>query len=122
MIITREGKILEAYVMTNGIIVKDGQFSICLDYDEQSREYACQIKDLKANLRKTDYKALKHADGVLSDEEYASVKEERQQWRDRINALQELIIIPTITRDEMDVAEQVALEYAEQMRRAWYSE
>lgn len=39
-------------------------------------------------LTNTDYKALKHADGAITDEEYATTKAERQEWRDRINELQ----------------------------------
>lgn len=47
-----------------------------------------EISALKQLLANSDYQALKHADGELSDEEYAEMKEKRQQWRDRINELQ----------------------------------
>lgn len=40
-------------------------------------------------LTNTDYKALKHADGTITDEDYAEIKANRQAWRDRINELQE---------------------------------
>ena len=47
-----------------------------------------EISALKQLLANSDYQALKHADGELSNEEYAEMKEKRQQWRDRINELQ----------------------------------
>lgn len=48
-----------------------------------------EIADLKAKLRNTDYQAIKYAEGLLSEEEYMSIKEQRQAWRDEINSLQE---------------------------------
>ena len=49
------------------------------------------ILENTAKLTCTDYKALKHADGVLSDEEYETVRLIRQSFRDAINASQEEI-------------------------------
>ena len=46
------------------------------------------IKLLKEQLADTDYKAIKHAEGWLTDEEYAPTKAQRQQWRARINELE----------------------------------
>ena len=50
-----------------------------------------EIAELKANLLATDYQAIKYAEGVLSIDEYAPIKAQRQAWRVRINEL-ELII------------------------------
>ena len=47
-----------------------------------------EINSLKILLRDSDYKALKHADGALSEEEYAPVREQRAAWRARINELE----------------------------------
>lgn len=47
-----------------------------------------EITALKILLRDSDYKALKHADGALSDEEYRPIKEQRAAWRTRINELE----------------------------------
>lgn len=47
-----------------------------------------QIRAYRLLLSQSDYQALKHADGELSDEEYALVRETRQQWRQAINDLQ----------------------------------
>lgn len=48
-----------------------------------------QIYDLKQKLTQTDYKAIKYSEGLLTDEEYAEVKAQRQAWRDEINRLEE---------------------------------
>lgn len=47
-----------------------------------------QIAKLKRNLASTDYQALKHGDGFLTDDEYAPVKAQRQVWREEINLLE----------------------------------
>ena len=47
-----------------------------------------EIDGLKALLMESDYKALKYAEGWLTAEEYAPIKAERQQWRERINELE----------------------------------
>ena len=47
-----------------------------------------QILGLKIQLSDTDYKAIKYAEGWLTDEEYAPIKAERQALRDKINALE----------------------------------
>ena len=56
----------------------------------QSRRMAIDsdITALKQILAGTDYKALKHADGALSDEEYEETRQFRQSLRDQINALE----------------------------------
>lgn len=47
-----------------------------------------EIKELKGLLNDTDYKAIKYAEGLISEEEYAPIKAQRQEWRDRINELE----------------------------------
>lgn len=47
-----------------------------------------QIEYLKQRLSETDYKAIKYAEGVLSETEYAQTKAVRQNWRDEINRLE----------------------------------
>ena len=49
-----------------------------------------QINELKAKLSETDYQAIKFAEGWITAEEYASVKAQRQLWRDAINDLEEV--------------------------------
>ena len=48
-----------------------------------------QIRELKKQLADTDYKAIKYSEGWLTDEEYAEVKAQRQEWRTEINKLEE---------------------------------
>ncbi len=47
-----------------------------------------EINSFKLLLTQSDYKALKHADGVISDEEYAEALTEREGFRARINELE----------------------------------
>lgn len=46
-----------------------------------------QIDELKNQLAKTDYKAIKYAEGWYTDEEYAPIKAERETLRERIREL-----------------------------------
>ena len=56
--------------------------------DNRAMEIQSEIAGLKQILAATDYKALKHADGALSDEDYAETKVQRQELRDKINELE----------------------------------
>ena len=47
-----------------------------------------EIAKFKDKLEATDYQAIKYAEGILSDVEYAEMKEQRQTWRNRINELE----------------------------------
>lgn len=47
-----------------------------------------QIAGLKQNLADTDYKAIKYAEGFISEQDYAEMKAQRQAWRDEINRLE----------------------------------
>ena len=47
-----------------------------------------QIEILKHKLQETDYKAIKYAEGWISEEEYAPIKAERQALREEINRLE----------------------------------
>ena len=48
-----------------------------------------KITKIKRQLEETDYKAIKYAEGMLTEDEYAPIKAQRQAWRDEINALEE---------------------------------
>lgn len=69
------------------IIVKDVINKIAF-FDFIETPQTKEIKELKQKLSDTDYQAIKYAEGQISEEEYASIKEERQAWRDRINELE----------------------------------
>ena len=51
---------------------------------------SAEIDMLKEKLASTDYQALKYAEGYFTEEEYASIREQRQSWRNRINELENL--------------------------------
>lgn len=59
--------------------------------DIQREEYAAEIQALKRSLAETDYKAIKYAEGVMTDEDYQATGIQRQAWRRRINELEALI-------------------------------
>lgn len=63
------------------------------EIEERNKQEAPEreIKELKQKLLDTDYKAIKYAEGHISEEEYAPIKAERQEWRNRINELEESI-------------------------------
>ena len=47
-----------------------------------------EIVSLKSELASLDYKAIKYAEGLISNEDYSPIKEYRQSLRDRINKLE----------------------------------
>lgn len=51
-------------------------------------ERLLEIEGLKLELRETDYKAIKYAEGWISEEDYKLIKEDRQRIRNRINELE----------------------------------
>lgn len=109
MIIDRYGNLIDSFNQDYGTIVHDGNFAVCLMYENEGDvELKRQVFALKGQLRATDYKAIKFAEGQLTEEEYASVREERQKIRDQINELEPMIHTPTITREELDAAEAIS--------------
>lgn len=56
--------------------------------DEKTMSIESDIRAYQQLLANSDYKALKHADGALSDAEYAETKAQRAEWRAKINELQ----------------------------------
>lgn len=73
------------------VIVKDEINDIAF-FDFKETLQCKEIVELKRKLLNTDYKAIKYAEGQLTEEEYASTKAERQGWRDRINELEAQIM------------------------------
>ena len=61
------------------------------EHDLQVEVWNREIFELKEELNRTDYKAIKYAEGVMTDDEYQPVGIQRQAWRHRINELEELI-------------------------------
>lgn len=51
-----------------------------------------EIEELKQKLQNTDYQAIKYAEGQMTTDEYEPIKAERQNWRDRINELENILL------------------------------
>lgn len=85
------------FCIANGYMIKEieadekgRRFQICeFPKPTENELIAQEIIVLKRNLEDTDYQALKYAEGALSEEEYAEMKAQRQQWRAKINELEE---------------------------------
>ena len=73
-----------------------------------------EISQTKNQLTSTDYQAIKHSEGLISDKEYADIKAQRQEWRDRINELEALLP----EAEEEYNAEQEAIRLAEEQAQA----
>lgn len=56
--------------------------------EKQREKRLNDIALLKDKLAATDYKAIKYAEGAISEAEYAFTKAQRQEWRDEINTLE----------------------------------
>lgn len=56
--------------------------------NERKMAIESEIAGLKQILTSTDYKALKFAEGQISEKDYAETKQQRQALRDRINELE----------------------------------
>ena len=70
------------------------EIQVYIPYTEEELERMTatrEIAELKAHLCETDYKAIKFAEGLISEADYAAVKAQRQAWRDRINELESKI-------------------------------
>lgn len=55
----------------------------------EMQEKHSKIELFKKKLADSDYKIFKYFEGELSEEEYKSIKAERQSWREQINQLEE---------------------------------
>lgn len=70
----------------------------------ENNEIQGEINALKQLLSNSDYQAIKHSEGEMTDKEYAPIREKRQRWRKRINELE-------------DFAEEQAQEIADRMEQ-----
>ena len=74
----------------DGVLVPDPQgYEAYMEAQAIRRAKLARIEELKANLAATDYQAIKHSEGLITEEEYAPIKARRQAWRDEINELEE---------------------------------
>ena len=69
--------------------INDKEFALRDIIVSQEQIIQNRIAELKSLLARTDYQAIKYAEGQLSASEYAEMKKQRQAWRDEINLLEE---------------------------------
>ena len=81
-------KYIKGLIIDDGIVVDVEINSLKKEKNIKRNEIINQIYVIKQKLFDTDYQALKYAEGQLSEEEYALIKEQRQAWRDEINELE----------------------------------
>lgn len=66
----------------------------------------CKIKNkitiLKLKLQRSDYKAIKFAEGEITASDYAPIREQRKAWRAEINALEAELKMLNEERTEND--------------------
>jgi len=67
---------------------EDAVVSYIITLDDETTRTEARISRLKTWLANTDYQAIKHSEGELTDEEYAPIKAQRQAWREEINRLE----------------------------------
>lgn len=73
----------------------DGQPTIVdlfTDKEKAIKSKESRIIELKLLLKKTDYQAIKFAEGALTSEEYEQMRAQRQSWRNEINTCEEYLI------------------------------
>ena len=75
----------------NGFIYRKEVCPMKSERELQVELWNREILELKEELNRTDYKALKYAEGVMTDEDYQPTGIQRQAWRKRINDLERLI-------------------------------
>lgn len=115
MIIDANGNILQAWLRKDGPTITDTnspygiKFNVGVYYNETQKAQFAERKELKKYLNDTDYRALKYADGAYTEEEYAPYKEKRAAARARINEIEETFVEPTLTRQQLDEAEYLAM-------------
>lgn len=66
------------------------EMAVFASQEEEGKKEALryEIADCKSQLTATDYQAIKHSEGLISEEDYAPIKAQRQALRDRINELE----------------------------------
>ena len=75
----------------NGWTYKKELCPMKTEEDKLKDQYRLEITQLKKQLSDTDYKAIKYAEGQISESEYSAIRELRQGYRDRINELEALL-------------------------------
>ena len=89
-----EDCILITQEQLKGILNNTLKYDLATDSFKEVKDYSkdfLRIDQLKEKLSSTDYQAIKFMEGVLSEEEYAPIRAQRQEWRAEINRLEEVV-------------------------------
>ncbi len=84
-------KFTEIVQSDENFVLYQGKYLSEKDAAEKKKqdEKNAKIQSLKDSLNKTDYLAIKYAEGVIPIDQYLPIANQRQVWRDEINQLQE---------------------------------
>ena len=78
-------------VVNNALTVENLQLTAEQEKEISIIEINTKINILKEQLAETDYKALKFIDGEFTEKEYAPIREERKNYRIKINELEKCL-------------------------------
>lgn len=78
----------QCFKIENGAAIKKKDIALYLLEWENKRQNTERVQALKDMLADTDYKAIKFAEGLIPSEEYETIRQQRQAWRDEINILE----------------------------------
>ena len=75
--------------MIERVFNSDGTFvDITVVQETYTIPVEAEIARPKEESNQSDYKAIKYAEGLISEEDYKDIKEDRQRIRNRINELE----------------------------------
>lgn len=81
-------KIVKKEVPVMGMVYRDATPEEIAEMEANGPTNDELIEQYKAELSATDYKAIKYAEGWLTEEEYAPIKAERERIRNEIRELE----------------------------------
>ena len=70
-------------------------YTVYIPYTEKeikTIEYQKEMNEVKQELASTDYEAIKYAEGWFTEEEYAPIKQHREELREKIRQLEEKLV------------------------------
>lgn len=84
-----ESELAEVYIpFSEEEILKIEQQEKDMQHRNILQPYLLKVKEYKDKLLDTDYQAIKYAEGVISEKDYAPIKNQRQEWREMVNKYQ----------------------------------
>ena len=72
----------DVYILTKGTIIT------AATEKRDPQVIQGEINAYKILLDSTDYQAIKHSEGAISDDDYEPIRVQREEWREAINVLE----------------------------------